>query len=73
MQVGNATVSVGGSTTILTLPYVSSFVTLEGSAAPFAFIKGFNFSDDFGNEIGWNINGSIEVPMRANQPVSLNQ
>lgn len=72
MQVGNATVTIGGGTAILTLPDVPSFVTREGIVAPFAFIEGFRFSDDFDDEIGWNINGSIEAPMGANKTISLN-
>lgn len=72
MQVGNATVSVGAGTAILTLPDVPSFVTLNSNVATFPFISGFKFSDDFGDEIGWNVNGSIEVPMGASKTVSLN-
>lgn len=74
MQVGNATVSVGGGTAILTLPDVPSLITLNvgnGGARPNPFISGFKFSDDFGDEIGWNVNGSIEAPMGANKTVSL--
>jgi hypothetical protein len=73
MAVGNATVSVGGGTAILTLTDVPSFVTFNRLAPPtFPFINSFKFSDDFGDEIGWNVNGSIEAPMGANRTVSLN-
>lgn len=73
MQVGNATVSVGAGTAILTLPDVPSVVLINTGAAPFPFISnGPKFSDDFDDEIGWNVNGSIEVPMGANRTVSLN-
>lgn len=72
MQFGNATVSVGGGTAILTLPDIPSFVTRNANVAGATFISGFKFSDDFDDEIGWNINGSIQAPMGANTTVSLN-
>ncbi len=72
MQVGNATVTVGGGTAILTLPDVPSFVTFNGAGAGVPFINGFKFSDDFDDEIGWNINASIAAPMGANKTISLN-
>ena len=74
MQVGNATVTVGAGAAILTLPDVPSLITLNvgaGGGRPNPFISGFKFSDDFGDEIGWNVNGSIEVPMGANKTISL--
>lgn len=72
MQVGNTTVSVGGGTAILTLPDVPSLVARHLSAAPFSQVEDFEFSDDFGDEIGWNVNGSIAVPAGANKTLSLN-
>lgn len=74
MQVGNATVSIGGGTAILTLPDVPSLVTLNVGAfggAPNPLVSEFKFSDEFGDEIGWNVNGSVEAPMGANKTVSL--
>lgn len=74
MQVGNATISVGGGTAILTLPDVPSFLTFNadnGGIRPNPFINGFEFSDDFDDEIGWNINGSIEAPLGVNKSISL--
>ncbi len=71
MQVGNTTVSVGGGTAILTLPDVPSLIARHSSAAPFSQLEDFKFSDDFGDEIGWNVNGSIAVPFGANKTLSL--
>lgn len=68
---GNATVTVGGGTAILILPDVPSLMTFNVESVG-TFINGFKASDDFGDEIGWNVNGSIEVPMGANRTVSLN-
>ena len=72
MAVGNATVSVGGGTALLTLPDVSSFVTLTSNAGNNPALQTFELSDDFSDEIGWNVNASIATPMGANKTVSLN-
>ena len=72
IQVGGATVSVGAGTAILGLPDVQSFVTRGVNAGSIPFINGFQASDDFGDELGWNVNASIAVPMGATMTVSLN-
>ncbi len=73
MAVGNATVSVGAGTALLTLPDVPSIVVVSrGLVNTSDVTEKFKFSDDFGEEIGWNFNGSIEAPMGANRTVSLN-
>lgn len=72
IQVGTATVTVGGGTAILTLPDVPSFITVDSRTAPFRFINGFTFNNDFGDEIGWNVNGSIEAPIGIGRTISLN-
>ena len=69
MQVGNATVSVGGGTAILSLPDVSSFLT-RVLVAPIR-LETLRFSEDFGDEIGWNVNGSIEAPIGGAKTVTL--
>lgn len=71
MQVGGATVTVGGGTQVLVLPDVSSVVTLL-TAGFSDFIRGFEFNEDFDDEIGANINGSITLPMGAGRTISLN-
>lgn len=74
MHVGDATITVGGGPAILTLPDVPSLFTVnaEGAATIDFVSDDFSFSDDFGDEVGWNINGSIEAPMGANKTISLN-
>ncbi len=72
MQVGGATVSVGAGTAILTLPDVPSVMTRTTGLLPGSILQTFKSSDDFGDEIGWNVNGSIALPMGANKSVSLN-
>ncbi len=71
MQVGSATISVGAGTAILTLPDVTSLVTRGVNAGIIPFINGFKSSEDFGDELGWNFNASIAVPMGAAKTVSL--
>ena len=69
MQVGSAT--VGGGTAILDLPDVQ-FLFLFKNVQPVIATGHFTEADDFADEIGWNVNGSIEVPKGANRTVSLN-
>lgn len=69
MQIGKATVSVGGGTAILNLPDVPSFLT-RVLIAPFG-LEALKFSEDFDDEIGWNINGSIEAPIGGAKTVTL--
>ena len=64
VQVGDATISVGGGTAILTLPDIPSFVSLAGVTVPSSFQTGtFKLSKGFDDEIGGNINAAIEVPV----------
>jgi len=42
------------------------------SVGAITILQTFKSSDDFGDEIGWNVNGSIAVPMGARRSVSLN-
>ena len=72
MAVGGATVTVGAGTAILTLPDVPSLMFRGSSGIPSTLLQTFKSSDDFGDEIGWNVNGSIALPMGANKSVSLN-
>lgn len=69
MQIGNATVSVGGGTAILNLPDVPSFLT-RVFIAPIR-VETVKFSEDFDDEIGWNVNGSIEAPIGVAKTVTL--
>jgi len=71
MQIGDATISIGGGTAILTLPDVTSMMTEGSAATPFPVGQTFKFSDGFGDVLGWNINGAIAVPA-GNATVSLN-
>jgi len=71
MQVGNATVSIGGGSAILTLPDASSFVARFTAPGAGTFIEGFKFSDDFDDTIGWNTNASISVPVSGSNTISL--
>lgn len=61
MQVGNTTVSVGAGTAILTLPDVQ-FLT-AASLSTSGTIRKYDDGDDFGDEIGFNVNGSVSAPM----------
>lgn len=62
MQVGGATVSVGAGTAILTLPDVE-FTKFLGPGGTLDVIDRVKDSKDFDDEIGFNFNGSIAVPM----------
>ncbi|MEC9368758.1 MAG: hypothetical protein VX871_08710 [Pseudomonadota bacterium] len=72
MQVGNATVTVGAGTALLTLPDVPSLVKFHQSSSPFSFLNGFDQFGDFGAKIGWNVNGSLEVPTGAAHWLAIN-
>lgn len=65
MQAGATTISVGGGTAVLTLPDVSSMMTGGPRVLGLPVSRTYKFSDDFGDEIGWNLNGSIIVPVGA--------
>lgn len=71
-KIGNATISVGGGTALLTLPDVPSLVTFQQSLGTFSFISGSDQFVDFGDEYGWNLNGSIEIPAGAAHSFSVN-
>lgn len=63
-QLGAATISIGGGTAILSLPDVPSFVSLAATTNPSSVQTGiFELADDFDDETGWNIDGSIEIPV----------
>lgn len=72
MTVGNATVSVGGGTAILTLPDVEFTKQYNNAVAPAPFVTRSKDSEDFDDEIGWNVNASIEAPMGPGRSVSVN-
>ncbi len=68
MAVGNATVTVGGGTAILTLPDVEILkIVVPSGGLTQTVVGAIKDSDDFGDEIGWNVNGSIVVPMTGRQ------
>jgi len=69
-QVGNATVSIGVGTAMLTLPDVE-FLKITNAAVT-ATIGAIKDAKDFGDEIGLNVNGSIAVPMGPTGTISLN-
>lgn len=71
MQVGKARITVGGGTAVLTLPDVRSMVIAVDFTYPNSVVKAFNFSEDFGQEVGWNFNGAIEAPIGAATNLSL--
>lgn len=73
MQVGNTTVAIGGGTAILTLPDVE-FTKRVDNVAPGTVPAqpGIKDSEDFGDEIGWNFNGSIERSIGAGRSIALN-
>lgn len=73
VQYDNTTFTIGGGTAILTLPDVKFTKAYDDSVGlPFTFVSRQKNSDDFGDEIGWNVNGSISVPTSGNRTVSLN-
>lgn len=65
MKVGDATVTVGGGMAMLTLPDVSAMLTQTTNTDPFPVLQSYKFSDDFGDEVGWNVSGSIAVPLNG--------
>lgn len=67
MQVGKATVSVGGGTAMINLPDVE----FMRQVVPAGLVRRLDDSKDFGNEIGWNGNASISLPIRANSRISV--
>lgn len=72
VQVGNATVSVGGGTAILTLPDVEfTKINDVGGALPFFVVGRLKDSDDFGDEYGWNVGASVGVPVTDSSEFSL--
>lgn len=77
MQVGSSTVSVGAGPARLTLPDVEfmSFTDLDNGFIPSRnTIRKFSDGHDFGEETGWNVSGSITVPVSGfgNPILSLN-
>lgn len=70
-QVGNATVTVGGGTAILGLPDVH-FLSFVTRTFPAFFTNRSTEANDFSEEIGWNLNGSIALPMGGDKTISLN-
>ncbi|WP_321502245.1 hypothetical protein [Breoghania sp.] len=76
VTVGDITVTFGGGTALLTLPDVGSTLTRTTNTAPFTIFEGFSYSDDFGTELGWNVNGGVSVPLEgagwAPDAISLN-
>lgn len=60
MQMGNATVTIGGGPALLTLPDVELVKVQNNAGNVIGAVKN---SDDFGDEIGWNIGGSVSAPM----------
>ena len=71
-QIGITTVTIGSGIAMLSLPDVGSMVVRGANIAPtFPVFETFKFSDNFDNRVGWNINGSIAVPV-GGATVSLN-
>ncbi len=65
VMIGDVTVTFGGGTAILTLPDVGSTLTRTTNVAPFTIFQGFNYSDDFGSELGWNVSGGASIPLEG--------
>ena len=61
-QVGRATLTFGGGVATLTLPDVAAVVTRSNAGGTRQLLGRFIFSDDFGHEFGWNVNGALSVP-----------
>lgn len=72
VQVGNATVTVGGGAAILTLPDVQSQINVTNGVFTSVLSGPFTQFDDLDDKIGWNINGSIEVPLTGGKSVAVN-
>lgn len=62
MQVGNTTVTLGGGIATLTLPDVPTMLTRTHNG-PFPVLGTYQFSDNFSDQIGWNVNGSVSAPI----------
>lgn len=70
-QVGNATVTVGAGAAVLDLPDVQ-FIKRIPRVAAGQTVSGRNTdADDFSDEIGWNINGALTVPIEGRKAISL--
>lgn len=70
MTVGKATVTIGGGVRLLKLPDAPSMIKQVTNVGPYPILERFKFSDDF-DEIGWNVNGSIGIPVKG-MTLSLN-
>lgn len=60
VNVGNATLSIGSGTAILTLPDVASMMVHRNGLNQVD--QRFKLSEDFDREIGWNVNGTLTIP-----------
>lgn len=69
LQVGSATIAVGGGSAILTLPEIASMMIHLPAGGPID--QTFRLSDDLDDEIGWNVNGSVSVPIGRTKTLSL--
>ncbi|MCF8476064.1 MAG: hypothetical protein K9G60_03480 [Pseudolabrys sp.] len=72
-QIGPATVTIGSGIAMLSLPDVGSMVTRgpNRTVTKFPVLETFKFSEGFENKTGWNLNGSVAVPI-GGATVSLN-
>ncbi len=61
--IGKTTITIGSGVTFLSLPEAESMVTRgQNFSLFFPVYETYKFSDDF-EEIGWNVNGSVAVPV----------
>lgn len=72
MQVGNATVTIGGGTAILDLPDIKFTKTFNENIAGNPVSGRLKDSKDFNDEWGWNINGSVSAPLSGGKQITLN-
>ena len=71
-QVGKATISVGGGTAILDLPDVALINRTPTNNVGTTVIDSFATSEDFSDEVGWNANASLHMPLSGGHGVTIN-
>lgn len=63
IEMGDTTVTIGTGAVIFDLPKSRSMLKRVVNVLPLNILENYNVDDDFNNEIGWNINGSISTYM----------
>lgn len=71
LQMGNTTVTIGGGTAILSLPDIEFTRQFNENVAGNPVAGVLKDNEDFIDEYGWNINGSLSTPMGGGRQITL--